>query len=323
MVVAVTDRRVTMGERTARRALALTSTGSDRLRAVVDGLDARRSVRLLALLLALVLYVRLVPAFPHLDAYGYWEAYRWPDPYAYGLTGYLYSPAFLQVFAPLLALPWEAYYAIWLALLITVLLVMAGPTVSILLLATALLPARVAIFPLDIVRHYLASGNIFLLMSFAAVIALRRPEAWAFLVLTKVSSGVAGLWHVARREWGAVGRAALATAAIVGISFVLVPAEWVAWLRLLVSNLGAPAPAFALQLLPPLPRIAIAAALAYVAGRLGTRWVVPVAAMLALPYIPDTGLIMLVGVVPLWLRRPWTAADGPVLPSWSLRGRPG
>jgi hypothetical protein len=310
---------MTAGEGTARRALAATTSLSMSLRGAIDRLDERRSVQLVAVALALLLYVRLVPAFPHLDAYGYWEAYRWPDPYAHGLTGYLYSPAFLQVFAPLLALPWEAFYGVWLALLTAVLILMAGPSVSIVLLLTALLPARIAAFPLDVVRHYLASGNIFLLMSFATVAALRLPEAWAFPILTKVSPGVAGLWHVTRREWRAVGRAAVATGAIVLVSFVMAPAEWVAWLRLLVSNLGAPEPAFALHVLPPLPRIAIAAALAMGAGRTGLRWVVPVAAMLALPYIPETGLIMLVGVVPLWLRRPWTEPGGPRLPRWSVR----
>jgi Glycosyltransferase family 87 len=294
-------------ERPRHRAGGL-SRAADGVRDVVDGLDERRSLRLLSIGLAVVVYLRLVPAFPHLDAYGYWEAARWPDPYAYGLTGYLYSPAFLQVFAPLLALPWEAFYAMWLAMLVAVLLFMTGPTVGIVLLATVLLPARLSFFPLDVVRHYLASGNIFLLMSFAAVLAFRWPGTWTFPILTKVSPGVAGLWHVGRRDWRAVAQAAAVTGLVVAVSFVLAPAEWVSWLRLLVSNLGAPEPAFALQLLPPLPRIAIAAVLVLVAARVGFRWVVPVAAMIALPYIPDTGLIMLVGAVPLWLRRGWTRA---------------
>jgi hypothetical protein len=275
---------------------------------LIDRLDARSSVRLVAGVLAVVVYLRLVPAFPHLDAYGYWEAARWPDPYAYGMTGYLYSPAFLQVFGPLLALPWEAFYAIWLAILVAVLLLMAGPTIGIALLVTVLLPARLAIFPLDVVRHYLASGNIFLLMSLATVLAFRWPGSWAFPILTKVSPGVAALWHVGRRDWRAVAQAAAVTAAVVIVSFALAPTEWIAWLQLLVKNIGAPEPAFALHLLPPLPRIALAAVLVLVAAPRRIRWVVPVAAMVALPYIPDTGLIMLVGVVPLWLRRGWTGA---------------
>jgi hypothetical protein len=43
-----------------------------------------------------------------------------------------------------------------------------------------------------------------------------------------------------------------------------------------------------------------------VGARYNARWVVPIAALLALPYIPDTALIMIVGAVPLLRHDAWT-----------------
>jgi hypothetical protein len=43
-----------------------------------------------------------------------------------------------------------------------------------------------------------------------------------------------------------------------------------------------------------------------VGARYDARWVVPIAAMIALPYITDTALIMVVGVVPLLRHDAWT-----------------
>ena len=50
----------------------------------------------------------------------------------------------------------------------------------------------------------------------------------------------------------------------------------------------------------------IASLMTVVAARYDARWVVPIAAMIALPYITDTALIMFVGVVPLLRHDAWT-----------------
>ncbi|MEA2546710.1 MAG: hypothetical protein QOI09_1983, partial [Chloroflexota bacterium] len=64
------------------------------------------------------------------DARCYWQATLgnpylhsdWNDPIAY-----VYSPAFLQLVSPLTALPWQAFMAVWTALLILAVRFLTGP----------------------------------------------------------------------------------------------------------------------------------------------------------------------------------------------------
>src|SRR5262245_33941423 len=95
-------------------------------------------------------------------------------PYATSRVGahnaYLYSPAFLQLIAPLRALPWQAFLGAWTALLLAALTYLVGP----LLLGGAVLLAL----------PELLGGNITLLISAAIVVGFRWPAAWAFVLLT-------------------------------------------------------------------------------------------------------------------------------------------
>lgn len=249
-------------------------------------------------MLAFVGYTALVPNWLHAaaappgeayDAGAYWAAAHEADPYARPVLGapvaYYYSPAFLQVFSPLLALPFGAFLGAWYLLNAGALIAVARHW-----LPLAMLTGFVG---LEVMR-----GNIETLMALAIVAGFRWPAAWAFILLTKVTPGVGLLWFVGRREWRNLAIAVGATLAVSAVSFVIAPGLWLSWIGSLVANTGVNIdwPFFPVPLLVRLP---IAAALALIAGIRGWRWLVPVASTLAMPALWPVNLTLLVAVIPL------------------------
>src|SRR5919106_1214988 len=96
------------------------------------------------------------------DARSYWSP-TLADPYAHASwttpSAYVYSPAFLQVVAPLALLPWQAFVAAWTGILLGALRFLTGPR----LLAVGVLLAV----------PELAGGNISLLLAVAIVAGVR------------------------------------------------------------------------------------------------------------------------------------------------------
>jgi hypothetical protein len=227
------------------------------------------------------------------DARAYWAA-DLSDLYARGQVGgedaYLYSPAFAQLFTPLTLLPWGVFAAIWAALNLAALVWMTGPAIAALLL----------LIPGSPVVDEVGTGNIHLLLAAAIVLAFRYPAAWAFPLLTKVTPGVALLWLAGARRWRALAIAVGATALISLVSFVLAPGLWNDWLAVLGENSQRHVPDYA-AIIPGsvLLRTAIAAVLAVLGGALGWRFMVPVAATLALPVPWSSGLSVLVAIIAL------------------------
>jgi len=221
------------------------------------------------------------------DAHAYWSSNAF-HPYVgtglYGQDGYFYSPAFTQAIGPLHALPWPLFAALWTLLLTAALLWVGRMWFGYLVLV-------------PFVTIELAMGNIHILLAAAIVAGFRWPVAWAFVLLTKVTPGVGLVWFAARREWRALGVALGATAVIALVSFAISPSSWSEWFAMLSTTNGTQA----FQPLPvgliPLPaRVLIAAGLVAWGARTDRRWVVPVAATLALPVIYINGLAMLVAV---------------------------
>ncbi len=222
------------------------------------------------------------------DAYTYWSA-PYDDPYPgpqLGLPGaYLYSPAFIQVLAPLRLLPWEAFHALWAAIGFGALVFLVGP-----------LGGALVITFLPFVYRDLLVGNIHLLLAATIVVGLRHSSVWALPLLTKITPGVGLLWFAGRREWRRLGVALATTGAIVLVSFALGPHlwfEWVARLRadtqtagdLYVSLIGV--------------RLAIAALLVAYAGWAGRSWLIPIAIVVALPILWPDSLAILLACFPL------------------------
>jgi hypothetical protein len=208
----------------------------------------------------------------------------WTNPIAY-----VYSPAFLQLVTPLTSLPWQAFMAVWTAILLLALRYLTGPR----LLALGVLAGAME----------LAGGNISLLLGAAIVAGFRWPATWAFVLLTKITPGVGLLWFAVRREWRGLAVALGATATVVVVSAVVMPVAWLDWIDVLVRNAGRGG-TWAAVPIPFLVRLPFAVALVVWGARTDRRWTVPVAGMLALPALWYGSLSMLLAVIPLRERTP-------------------
>jgi hypothetical protein len=231
------------------------------------------------------------------DARCYWQAILadpylhsdWNDPIAY-----VYSPAFLQLVSPLTALPWQAFVAAWTAILLATVRFLTGPR----LLAAGLL------FPFTAME--VAGGNVSLLLAAAIVLGFRWPATWALVLLTKITPGIGLLWFAVRGEWRALGIAIGASAAVVAVSFVILPAAWSDWVDVVVRNAGKGGTWASLPV-PLWVRLPIALAIVVWGARTDRRWTVPVASMIALPALWYGGFSMLLAVIAL--RRPDAATS--------------
>lgn len=249
---------------------------------------------MLAIVFAALRLFSIQPWAESVDAYAYWST-RTGDFYAGAATGqigaYLYSPVFAQALTPLVLLPWPVFVATW----------------TCILMATYWWLVRRHALPLLLflpVPFEIISGNIHLLYAAAIVVGFRWPAAWATMLLTKVTPGIGLVWFLARGEWRALLVAIGATAAIAAVSYLLDPAAWGQWIRLLgagmatagsgtVSTVGWYLP------LPLLPRLVAAGLVVIVAARTDRRWMVPVGVVLAMPVIWLNSLAALIAMIPL------------------------
>ncbi|HEY5496298.1 MAG TPA: glycosyltransferase 87 family protein, partial [Candidatus Limnocylindrales bacterium] len=217
------------------------------------------------------------------DTYAYWSVnpaapYHFdfsPDQYG----AFRYSPAIAQLLSLFHFLPWPAFAIGWFAILALV-VAWLGRRWSLALLV---------FFPI-VWDGYL--GNIEILLAAAMVLGFRRPAAWAFVLLTKVTPGIGLLWFVARREWRNLAIALGATAIIAGISFAIAPALWLEWPRSILSVQGRPAP------VATVARVLAAALLVIWGARTNRPWTVIVAGTLALAWLDLKTTAMLVGLAP-------------------------
>src|SRR4051812_32169096 len=254
--------------------------------------SAATTAGIVAAVVAWVLVVRFAEPFGRLwgtgqDARCYWlpslaAPYAnadWTSPIAY-----VYSPAFLQLVAPLTSLPWQLFMAIWTAILLAAVAFLTGPR---------LLALGVAVAAME-----LAGGNISLLLAVAIVLGFRWPAAWAFVLLTKITPGIGLIWFAARREWRSLGIALGATLAVVVASAAFVPHAWAEWFGVLTSIAGRDGTWAAIPI-PLWARVPVAIGVVVWGARTDRRWAVPVASMIALPALWYGGLSMLLAVLPL------------------------
>ena len=216
------------------------------------------------------------------DAYSYWLAHGYSGQLN-SENAFLYSPVFLQLLAPFQSLPWPVFHLGWTLLEAAALVWMLGP-----------LAVIAIVFPP--VTQELLTLNIHLLLAAAVVAGFRWPAAWAFVLLTKVAPGIGLLWFVLRGEWRSLAIALGVTVAIAGISFVVAPSLWFAWLGILTGGLSVEMAGYIVPV-PFLVRLPIAIALVAISARSDRPWLVPIACMLALPVMWIGGLAILVAAV--------------------------
>ena len=229
-----------------------------------------------------------------MDARCYWVP-SLSDPYLHSnwtdQIAYPYSPAFLQVLQPIRLLPWQAFMAVWAALLMVAMAYLTGPRLILL---------GLAFFGL----MEIWGGNIEMLIALAIVLGFRWPATWAFVLLTKIAPGVGLLWFAVRREWRSLALALGATILVVGVSAAVQPNAWLQWRDVLFSNAGKNG-TWAAVPIPFLVRFPVAVALVVWGARTNHRWTVPVSAMLALPALWYGGLSIMLATLPLLGARTW------------------
>ena len=219
------------------------------------------------------------------DAFAYWHATHTATPYGAdaGIWGaYLYSPAFLQILSPILALPWPIFFGIWTGIMMAALLLLTGPVLLILALPVAFFE--------------IWGGNIHILLALAIVVGFRRPAAWSFVLLTKVTPGVGLIWFAVRREWRSLAVALGATVAVAGVSLLINPGLWQSWIDLLLREAGGTASNGHIPI-PLLYRLPFAIILAIYAARTDRKWLVPVVAFLAMPVLWWGSVTVLIGCI--------------------------
>lgn len=203
------------------------------------------------------------------------------------IGAYPYSPAFAVLVYPLNLLPWPLFVAAWTAILIAAVWALTGPEYFLLGLVAGAME--------------IAGGNISLLLALAIVKGFRHPWTWSFVLLTKITPGVGLLWFAVRREWRSLAIALGATAAIVAVSYLLMPGAWRDWLDVLRANTGKGGTWAAIPI-PLLIRGPVGVALIVWGARRNQRWTVPVGAMLALPALWYGSLTILLAIIPLTTR---------------------
>jgi hypothetical protein len=255
-------------------------------------LRIRRPVRHALSIVGLVglLVLLLNPDAHGSDAYGYWS-FDAADPYALARgnvdapVAFRYSPPIALLFLPFHALPWPVFITGWTLLL-------AGAAIW---LGRSWGLALLALYPVLLEVGY---GNISLLLAVAIVVGFRRPGAWAFVLLTKVTPGIGLFWFVVRRDWRALAEVLAVTVVAVVVSAIVVPDLWPQWLRLLAESSTLPDPG-AFGVVPRWLRYLLAFGLVAWGARTDRRWLVPIAAGIATPVSWLFAPIML-GAIPLW-----------------------
>jgi hypothetical protein len=142
----------------------------------------------------------------------------------------------------------------------------------------------------------LSAGNVNLLIALAAVVGLRWPATWSFVLLTKVTPGVGLVWFAARREWRHLAIALGATAALSLASWLVAPQLWSQWFDALRSMVGIEPIGHHLPVPLPIRVIAMAVLVAW-GARTDRPWTVVMAVTLAMPTVFPASLSALVGLL--------------------------
>jgi hypothetical protein len=206
---------------------------------------------------------------------------------------YLYPPPLAQVLAPLtLVVPAVAYMWAWTVLLLGCLwfLGLRRPLVAL---------ALVAFLPVAIELWF---RNVHLVLAALAVLALRRHAVfWVVGAAIKITPVIGLAYLLAKGRVRDALVAGVIGAVALGASVAVSPDAWRGFLDLALAQGGGASASFVS--VPFVARLAIAAVLAVVAGRMAPRWgevLLVVALVIGNPSLTMTSFAMLAAIVPLW-----------------------
>jgi hypothetical protein len=238
------------------------------------------------------------------DGWSYWTAnLNSLYPKEWGPDGtFIYPPPLAQLTAILHPIGWQVFIVCWTTLLFTALAYMLGRwTWAFMALGIAALTLPLPFEAGDVLGHAL-NGNVQLFIAAGIVLALRGNRlGWLPGLLTKVVSGLGLGWYVARFEWRPLLISLGALAAVVAVSFVFSPYQWLQWAGWVMQNSSVPAPV-QLEPVPFTVRLPMSLALLVWGARTNRAWVVPIAVGWGTPALyTGTYPSMWVGAVPLLL----------------------
>jgi hypothetical protein len=246
----------------------------------------RSPFRLGLSLIGLIILVRVFSTGgPGFDFMAYW-AVDPSSPYVttIGLGAFHYAPPFAYLAAPLSLLPFDVAYIVWTGL-------MAGLLVW---LTRSWALAWCGFFP---VTSELYHGNVHILMAALIVVGLRHPPALAVVGFAKLTTGVAMLWPIFRRDWSGFAVASATLVGIVGVSLVLQGADvWAAWVDHLFVRAETPHIGGAMINVPMVVRLPLAVGLVAWGATTDRRWTMPLAVALAMPLLWIHSLAVLVAL---------------------------
>ncbi len=209
------------------------------------------------------------------DIHAYWSAWvggLYSVTPALDRAAYIYPPPFAQAVWPVTALPWQAFFVLWMTTSAAALWWLVRP-----------LPfwARLPLFAFFLV----CAGNVTVFVALA--LGSRRAWAWALPLLTKITPAVGLVWYAVRREWGSLAVALGTAAAAVALSFAISPGLWARWASAILadtSHRGGIVVFFLPQVTLPL-RVGLAGLLVAWGARTDRAWTIAVGALLASPDI--------------------------------------
>ncbi|MBI2781859.1 MAG: DUF2029 domain-containing protein [Chloroflexi bacterium] len=240
------------------------------------------------------------------DSLAYWIAgdrlahgvpiYATPER-AFEPFAYHYPPPMAQVLAPItLVLPALAFSVIYRGLMLLALWDLAGRTMLKMLALIAFVPMAVAV----------RIENVEIFMALGIVLGLQRwPWLFSILGLIKISPGLGIVYLVLRRRWRDVAVSAAVGGAIAGVSFVLEPDLWRAWLHAITGVSGIVG-----NSIVPVPYVIRAAAgfvLTLAGGVVGRRpgeLLLVAGVTIANPGLSLQGFAVLAAAIPIWLAGP-------------------
>jgi Glycosyltransferase family 87 len=241
------------------------------------------------------------------DAHAYYVA--WSGGLYEALPGsidaYNYSPLFAQLTAPLTLLPWPLYCA-----------VLIGAAAGGVAWLVRPLPVPLAVGAWFACLPEILSGNVFWLLALMTVLGFAHGSPWCAAAFTKLLPCLGPVWFLVRGEWRHLAGFVATALALLSVSVLVSPGEWLSWLDFLRASAGSSSGVVYLTPMAlPFPlaaRLPLALIVVVVAARTDRRWLVPVAMVVASPVVGG-GTFALLAAIPR-LRR----ADG----SAAAQGRP-
>jgi hypothetical protein len=234
--------------------------------------------------------VALTAVYNPVDVTNYWGAGTssrlYPEHWSEYLPGYLfYPPPVAQLSTLLQPLGWQLFVVLMLTLTFGAMWYCVREWSFLLLLLGV--PHYLNIGPPEfaVFLDYALLGNLQWVLAALVLAAIDRPPIWALMLVTKVTTAIGWWWYVVRGEWRKAFVAAAVSIAVIAVSVVTAPQQWVEFAGFVARNFTMANPPQTAFFIPIGIRLPTALLLVIWGARTNRRWAVPVAVGWALPAV--------------------------------------